>query len=249
MRVVIVDDEPLARQRLKRLLASERDVEVVGEAGDGRAALRAITSKTPDAVFLDVQMPEIDGVELARRLPAPRPAVVFVTAFDHYAVQAFDIHAADYLLKPVGRDRLAEALTRLRDRFRSGDASSLQAVLDHFARPRRCLDRIPVRSTGRVELVDVATIDWIESANNYVILHASGRTHVLRGTMSELESDLDPLRFVRIHRSSIVALDRVVRLDAASRGDYDVVLKDGTTLTLSRTWRAKLERALGRRIS
>jgi two-component system LytT family response regulator len=195
-------------------------------------------------------MPGLDGVEAARRLPPPRPAIVFVTAFDHYAVQAFELHAVDYLLKPVARERLQESLDRVRDRRRraAGDDAALAALLADALTPRRWLTRVPVRSAGRVDLVDVAAIDWIEAANNYVVLHAGGRTHILRGTLAVLESELDPGRFLRIHRSAVVAIDRIVRLTAETRGDYSVLLRDGTTLSLSRTHRAKLEHALGRRL-
>jgi two-component system LytT family response regulator len=246
---MVVDDEALARRRLKRLLALEADVRVIGECADGRTALRSIAAEAPDLVLLDVQMPEVDGVEVARRLRAPRPAIVFVTAFDHYAVQAFEIHAVDYLLKPVSRDRLADALARVRERRRrpSSAEGGLSAAIDALSSGRRPLTRVPVRDGGRVDLVDVAAIDWIEAANNYVVLHAGPRTHILRGTMADLESALDPRRFLRIHRSTIVALDGIVRLEVASRGDYDVVLRDGTTLTLSRTHRGRLEHALGRK--
>ena len=246
MRVVIVDDEALARRRLKRLLGAEPDVEIAAEAADGRSALQAIAAARPDAVFLDVQMPTIDGVEVARRLPSPRPAIVFVTAFDHYAVQAFELQAIDYLLKPVARDRLAESMTRVRHRLRhrGADDPALSALLERFAAAPRWLERVPVRSPGRVDLVDVAAIDWIEAANNYVVLHAGRDTHILRSTLAEVAAGLDPRRFVRIHRSTVVAIDRIVRLDAMTRGDYEVLLKDGTRVLMSRTYRAGLDRVL-----
>lgn len=246
MRVAIVDDEPLARRRLRRLLGAEAGVQIVAEAADGRGAVKTIAAAKPDAVFLDVQMPVIDGIEVARRLPAPRPAIVFVTAFDHYAVQAFELRAIDYLLKPVSRERLAESMSRLRDRLRNQTASdrALSTLLEQFAAAPRWLERVPVRSSGRVDLVDVAAIDWIEAANNYVVLHAGRDAHILRSTLAELASSLDPRRFVRIHRSTVVAVDRVVRLDSLSRGDYEVVLKDGTRVLMSRTYRAAVEQAL-----
>jgi two-component system LytT family response regulator len=251
MRLLIVDDEAIARRRLRRLLQAESDLQLIADAADGWAALRAVAAAAPDAIFLDVQMPELDGIAVARRLPPPRPEVVFVTAFDHYAVQAFEIHAVDYLLKPVARERVAESVARLRERLRHRARppdSRLSALVDDFAAPRRWLDRVPVRSLGRVDLVDVAAIDWIESANNYVILHAAGQTHILRGTLARLEAELDPSRFQRVHRSTLVAIDRIVRLTSATRGDYGILLRDGTTLSLSRTHRLALERALGRRL-
>ena len=244
MRVVVIDDEALARRRLKRLLAPHDDVEIAGEAADGEAAARLITTSRPDLVFLDVQMPERDGIAVAQDLPKPRPAIVFVTAFDHYAVQAFELHAVDYLLKPVTRERLSESLARVRRRGGTGEMA-LARLLERFA-PRQYLERVPVRSGGRVDLVDAAAIDWIEAANNYVVLHAGRSTYVLRSPLQDLETSLDPRRFVRIHRSTIVALNRIVRLDTADRGDYDVVLRDGTILTLSRTHKKNLSRILGK---
>jgi len=250
-RVFVVDDEPLARRRLRRLLQRIDDVELVGEARDGRNAPAAIASAKPDLVLLDVQMPERDGFGVLAALEPPRPMVVFVTAFDAFALQAFDVDAVDYLLKPVSEERLARAIARARERLagRPGDQDrALSALLEHVARPRRWIERLPIRSQGRVEIVDVAAIDWVEAADNYVIVHGGRRTHVLRETIARLESSLDPAAFARIHRSTIVRLDRIRRLDVALRGDYDVTLADGTTLTLSRTYRASLERALGRKL-
>jgi two-component system LytT family response regulator len=247
LRVVVVDDEPLARQRLKRLLAGSALATVVGEAGDGLTAVARIDHTHPDVVLLDVEMPELDGFEVVAQLARPRPLVIFLTAFDRYALQAFEIHAIDYLLKPVSRERLADALAHARERqaSRSDDRdAALASAIESLSARRSKITRLPVRSEGRVELVDVSTIDWIEAANNYVVLHAGGKTHVLRETLARLEQRLSAEDFVRIHRSTIVRLDRVVRLDSASRGDYDVTLRDGTRLTLSRTCRSRLERAV-----
>ena len=219
----------------------------MGEAGDGVTAVTCINSVRPDAVLLDVQMPELDGFGVVARLMRPAPLVIFLTAFDRYAIHAFEVHAIDYLLKPVSRERLADALTHARERLTSPEDirdASLAALVDALAGRRAAVNRLPVRSDGRVELVDVGTIDWIEAADNYVVLHAGGRTHVLREALSRLEQRLNPDEFVRIHRSTIVRLDRVVRLQSASRGDYDVMLRDGTRLTLSRTCRPRLERAV-----
>lgn len=254
LRVVVVDDEPIARRRLKRLLSRLEDVVVAGEARDGASAPAAIVDAKPDVVLLDVQMPERDGFAVVAALPRPRPLIVFVTAFDAFALQAFDVHAVDYLLKPVSEAQLARAIDRARERLvasraaRAIDESALAALLAHVASPRRYLTRLPVRSPGRVDLVDVASIDWIEAADNYVILHAGARTHILRETMTQLERELDPARFARIHRSTLVALDRVRRLDVATRGDYVVTLADGTRLTLSRRYRESFERAIGRQL-
>jgi two-component system, LytTR family, response regulator len=245
-RVVVVDDEPLARRRLKRLLAASGAATMVGEAGDGLTAVACINELRPDVVLLDVQMPELDGFGVVSRLTPPAPLIIFLTAFDRYAIRAFEVHAVDYLLKPVSRERLADALSHARGRLASREDdrdANVAALIESLAR-RPGVTRLPVRSEGRVELVDVGAIDWIEAADNYVVLHAGGRTHVLRETLARLEQRLDPEEFVRIHRSAIVRLDRVVRLESASRGDYDVTLRDGTRLTLSRTCRGRLERAI-----
>jgi two-component system LytT family response regulator len=251
MRLVIVDDEPLARRRLKRLVAASDAGTIAGEAGDGLTAVACINSLRPDVVLLDVQMPELDGFGVVGRLTRPAPLVIFLTAFDRYAIQAFEIHAIDYLLKPVSRERLGDALAHARERLESREArdeSGLAALLDSLSTPHTAINRLPVRSDGRVELVDPAAIDWIEAADNYVVLHAGGRTHVLRETLAHLEAHLSPEEFVRIHRSTIVRLDRVARLDSALRGDYDVTLRDGTRLKLSRTCRPRLERAIGTKV-
>jgi two-component system LytT family response regulator len=245
-RVVVVDDEPLARRRLKRLLASSGAATVVGEAADGLTAVACINEVRPEVVLLDVQMPELDGFGVVSRLARPMPLIIFLTAFDRYAIRAFEVHAVDYLLKPVSPERLVDALSHARGRLAARDTgrdAGVAALIESLAR-RPGVTRLPVRSEGRVELVDVSTIDWIEAADNYVVLHAAGRTHVLRETLSRLEQRLNPEDFVRIHRSAIVRLDRVVKLESASRGDYDVTLRDGTRLTLSRTCRARLERAI-----
>jgi two-component system LytT family response regulator len=248
MRLVIVDDEPLARRRLKRLVAASGAATIVGEASDGLAAVTCINGLRPDVALLDVQMPELDGFGVVARLTRPAPLVIFLTAFDRYAIQAFEIHAIDYLLKPVSRERLGDALAHARERLESCDErieAGLAALMDTVAGRHAAINRLPVRSDGRVELVDPAAIDWIEAADNYVVLHAGGRTHVLRETLAHLEQRLSPDEFVRIHRSTIVRLDRVARLDSASRGDYDVTLRDGTRLKLSRTCRPRLERLTG----
>lgn len=228
-------------------------VDVVGEAGDGQAAIECIKDTGPHLVLLDVQMPEVDGFEVACRLPSPRPSIVFLTAHDQHALRAFEVHALDYLLKPVSRERLAAAVARAAEWVSRDPAArdSQLADADVGARleaGRAALRRWPVRSHGRVELVDVETVDWIEASGNYVVLHAGRRQHLLRETLRHMASRLDPAEFVRIHRSAIVRISRVERLETAQRGDYAVVLADGTRLMLSRTHRRGLERALGRRL-
>jgi len=251
LRTVLVDDEPLARRRLRRLLANLGGVEIVGEAGDGERAVEVVRTTRPDLLLLDVQMPELDGVGVVRRLKLPRPLVIFVTAFETFAVEAFDLHAVDYVLKPVSRERLSAALERAHGRHAAGAAEGSgdrSALAEDVVRRPPWLERLPVRLGGQVRLVDVSTIDWIEAADNYVVVHAGRETHVLRETLAHLSASLDPALFARIHRSTVVRIDRVVRLQTTQRGDYAATLADGTTRVLSRTFRTAFEQAIGRRL-
>jgi two-component system LytT family response regulator len=251
MRVLVVDDEPVARRRIRRLLRDERDVEIVGEAGDGRSAVAAIRTLAPDLVLLDVQMPEMDGFDVVQALGADgMPVCIFVTAFDRYALRAFDVHALDYLLKPIDGPRLQRAMARARTRIaeRHGPRldPSVLALLNDLSAGRRFLTRFPVKTGGRLVVIDLAEVDCITAADNYVTLHVGAQKYLARETMNRLEQELDPARFVRIHRSTIVAVDRVRELVADFHGDFAVTLKTGTRLTLSRTYRARMEKALGR---
>jgi len=235
IRALVVDDEPIARARMLSLLKEERDVEVVGECADGPQAMSAIAQTAPDLVFLDVQLPDMNGFELADALGTRHmPAVVFVTAYDEYALRAFEIHALDYLLKPFSRERFKAALSHARE---------------HLARrlaPVPARDRLVIKSTGRIYFVRTADIDWCEAAGNYVRLHAGSQAHLVRGTMAHLESRLDAGRFARIHRSAIVNIDRIEELRSSFNGEYMVVLRGGTRLTLSRGYRDALQERLGK---
>lgn len=250
IRALIVDDEPVARRRVRRLLRADGGVEVVGEAGDGRSALAAIERQRPDVVFLDVQMPELDGFGVLQALDRPpRPTIVFVTAFDQYAIRAFEVHAIDYLLKPFTRERLLDALARVRDRLARGGPggdSRIEALLGELRERPRFVQRLPARAGSRTVIVEATEIDWIQSADNYVLLHARGREFLLRETLTQLEHELDPEQFVRIHRTALVRLDRIGDLLPSAHGDYRVTLKDGTLLTLSRHYREGVERVLRR---
>ncbi len=248
LRALIVDDEPIARRRMRRLLRDVGGIEIAGECGDGQSALDAIDAASPDLVFLDVQMPGLDGFDVVTGLrPDRRPAIVFVTAFDRYALRAFDVHAVDYLLKPIAPARLRLAVDRARETIERGTAQSgLASLLRELRDAPRRLTRLAVRARGRIVMVNVDAIDWIQAADNYVTVRARGREYLLRETLGALERQLDPAGFVRIHRSTIVALDRIVELRPTSHGDFDVLLRDGTRLTLSRSWREHVERALGR---
>jgi two-component system LytT family response regulator len=265
LRVLIVDDEAFARQRLRRLLTEQADVEVIGEAANGREAIAFITQHNPDVVLLDVQMPRIDGFGVLRALDGPAPLVIFVTAFDEHAVAAFNVHAFDYILKPVDPARFADAIARARAQIEQSTIAERHAKLVAFldASPgapsrdmaavpgeptsvsgRAPLDRLLVKEEGKMYFVSVAEIDWIEAFGNYARLHTGQRTHLIRETMSTLERALDVRRFARIHRSTIVNLDRIRQMDLWGSGDYMVRLSDGTQLKLSRWYRDRLEARL-----
>lgn len=251
LRVLLVDDEPLARGKLKRLLAGEHDIEVVGEAGSADEARALIERERPDLVFLDIQMPGQDGFQLLESLPRDiLPAVVFVTAYDQHAVRAFEVHALDYLLKPFDRERLRLALERAREALARVDSQvgldeQLKAMLQELRGEQPFLSRFVVRSVGRIVFVRAQDVDWIEAAGNYVRLRIGKESHLLRETMSSLETRLDPKVFARIHRSTIVNIDRIRELNHIFHGDYSVLLKDGTRLTLSRGYREQFERLVG----
>jgi two-component system LytT family response regulator len=244
LRAIIVDDEPLAREKLRTFLEQEPQVEVVAECTGGSEALEAIAREEPDVVFLDVQMPEMDGFEVLDRLAEDeRPMVVFVTAYDRYALRAFDVHAVDYLLKPFDRERLRKAVELVRARHDGHSAhelgEQLSSLLRQLRQERRVPDRIAIRSSGRVVFVRLDEIDWIEAAGNYVRLHVGAKNHLLRDTMTALEKRLDD-RFLRIHRSSIVNVERIRELEPLPSGEYTVTLLDGTKLTLSRGYRDRV---------
>jgi two-component system LytT family response regulator len=247
IRTLIVDDERLARERLRQLLAEEPDIEVVGECAAGTDAVRAFRNETIDLAFLDVQMPQLDGFGIIEAASsAPLPFIVFVTAYDEYALRAFEVNAIDYLLKPFDRERLRKTLDRIRARMQNGaphvDERVLSATLSRLRTPR--VDRLVIRDGAHLAVVRTDSIDWVEAADNYVCLHCGPVTHILRETMNSLESSLDDSVFVRIHRSTIVNLDRVKELQPWFRGDYRVILHDGTVLTLSRTFKDRVQSRL-----
>jgi two-component system LytT family response regulator len=250
IRTVIVDDEPLARTRIRSLLEREPDIVIVGECGDGRQAVNDLRQLEPDLVFLDVQMPALDGFGVLEALDNERlPAVIFVTAHDRYALRAFEVHALDYLLKPFDRERFQKALERVRNQLEHAETAAsrqrLLALLEDVQAARKPLQRVVIKSEGRVFFVRVEDIDWIEAAGNYLRLHVGRETHLLRETMNGLEGRLDPAQFVRIHRSTMVQFDRIRELQPWFHGDYRVLLRDGTELTLSRGYRQKLQELLG----
>lgn len=257
IRTLLIDDEPLAREKLQGFLGREDDIEVIAECRDGREAVEVIDREKPDLVFLDVQMPEMDGFDVLEHVdPDALPTVIFTTAFDQYALTAFDVHAVDYLLKPFDRERFQEALDRARkelgrarldDSGLHGMREQLLALLrDVDARRPKYPERLVVKSSGRVVFVRVDSIDWIDAAGNYVKIHTEGETHTLRETMTHLEDRLDPERFLRIHRSTIVRIDRIKELQQQFHGDYVVILEGGQRLTLSRSYRDRIQDLLDR---
>jgi two-component system LytT family response regulator len=246
MRVLIIDDELLACERIRTLLADEPGIEILGECHDGQSAVTAIRDLAPELVFLDVQMPEMDGFAVLQQFEPDRlPVVIFVTAFDQYAIKAFEVCALDYLLKPFDRDRFSKALSRGRGEHERRSASDLSArlrsVLDEWKGRKPRLDRLVIRSGGRVFFLRVDELDWVEAAGNYVRLHAGREEYLYRETMSRLEASLDPEKFARIHRSAMVNVERVKELHPLFRGDYAVILRDGRKLTLSKAYRDRLK--------
>jgi len=234
LRALVVDDEPLARSNVLLLLRGDPEIDVVGEYGAALEGFEAMRRERPDLVFLDVRMPEYDGFDILEMLGAEAPpSVIFVTAYDEYALKAFEAGALDYLLKPFSNARFARALERAKERI-----SARKGL------PAR-MERIAVKMAGRVTFLNATEIDWIEAADYYVSLHIGRKTHLLRRSMNELESDLDPGRFCRIHRSTIVNLERVRQLCFDGDGEYEVVLADSTRLRLSRRYRKDLQERLG----
>src|SRR5258706_1309958 len=250
LRTLIVDDEPLARERIRTLLESEPDVELVGECDNGIAAVEAIIGKEPDLVFLDVQMPELGGFGVLEQLQGGRiPAVIFVTAHDNFALQAFEVHAVDYLLKPFDRERFKKALDRAIDtikRRQTDDLSHRLSALLAEVKPETRHDRLAIKSAGRVIFLRVDEIDWIEAADNYVSLHFRNESHLHRETMTAMAERLKAGKFIRISRSTIVNVDRIKELQPLFHGEYSVILRNGARLTLSRGYREKLDGLLGR---
>lgn len=251
IRTLIVDNEAEARRGLRLLLDKDPDIEVVGECADGQAALRAIESQPLDLVFLDVQMPKLSGFEVLQNVAVePLPFIVFVTAYDRYAVQAFEVHAVDYLLKPFSNRRFQQALSQAKTQIRNETSVStlndrLDQLLDRLGTAPRALvaeaeaeylERIACKEGGKIAFIEAEAVDWIEAADNYVALHVGPKTHLVRATLSEMEEKLDPRRFLRIHRSRIVNVERVREMLPQSSGDCVLVLENGTRLNSSRTY-------------
>ena len=248
---LIVDDEPLARDRLQKLLDAVPDVTVVGQCTNGKEAVEAIREKAPDLVFLDVQMPELDGFGVLAELQAEEiPVVIFVTAHDQFALKAFEVHAVDFLLKPFDRERFQTALKRAKERIaqkRPGELDQRIAALLAEIKPEApALERMAIKTTGRVLFVKTSDIDWVEAADNYVNLHVGNESHLHRETLTALAERLPAKKFMRISRSMIVNVDRIKELQPLFHGEYAVILRNGTTLTLSRSYRDVLDQLIGK---
>jgi two-component system LytT family response regulator len=258
IRTLIVDDEPLARQNIRLLLKEDPEIELVGECGSGAEALKVIQKTTLDLLFLDIQMPEMGGFDVLERIDAEKiPAIIFVTAFDQYAIRAFEVHALDYLLKPFNDARFEKALRQAKSQIEQREINQLSKRLVHLledrdARPRggraasssNYLSRLMIKTASRVFFLKADEIDWVEAADYYVKLHVGRKGHLLRETMADMEAKLDPEKFLRIHRSAIVNLDRVKEMHTHFNGEYLVILQDGTELKLSRSRREQLQQIL-----
>lgn len=249
VRVLIVDDEPLARGHLRSLLEARADVTVIGECGDGASAVRRILDEAPDLVLLDVQMPELDGLAVVRHLgPSRMPATIFITAYDQHAIAAFEVHALDYILKPVNRARFTKAMDRvielLRQKEQTVQAGALTRLMEEMGSDRTSLERITVKVGERMLYLKVADIDWIEAADDVVKLHVGKQILEHRTTLSQLEQRL-PKKFARIHRSTIVNVERIREFQAWFQGDWLVILSDGTKLQSGKSYRGRIRELMG----
>ena len=249
IRALIVDDEPLSRRRLRAFLRPEAEVEIVGEFGNGAEAVDAIRRLKPQLVFLDVQMPGMDGFEVLRALERrERPVVVFVTAYDQYAVQAFEERALDYLLKPFGKRRFEDTMARVRERIETPETDDARDRVNSLLRTIGPRTHMVVKTGTRAVLLQVARIEWLEAEGDYVRIHAGREVYLTRQTMNRAEAQLAAARFVRVHRSAIVNVEYIKEIHSLPGGDHAIALRDGTQVTLSRGYRERLEMALGQRL-
>jgi len=249
LRLLIVDDEPLIRSGIRHGLARVAGIEIAGECGNGREAVERILAERPDLVLLDVQMPGMSGLEVVRRIgPERMPLVIFVTAYDEYAVKAFELNAVDYLLKPFDEERLERAVLRARERLQVRDDAALRRQFEALLEASRAAlpPRIVVKNGDRHEFVAVESIEWVEAANNYVLLHCGGKTHVLNETLTAMEGRLDPNRFLRVHRGRIVNTARIVAVHSIVGGVFELEMKGGVRLTTGRQYRQAVQELLGK---
>jgi two-component system, LytTR family, response regulator len=250
IRAVIVDDEPLARRRIRSLLVEAADVEVVAECENGNQAIQAVEESRPDLLFLDIQMPEVDGFDVLHTIGVGHvPVVIFVTAYDQFALRAFEAHALDYLLKPFDDERFEAALQRARERIRQQKGGDLDrrllGLLEEMRGDRDYLQRLVVPNGQRSLFIQTEQIDWIEAERNYIRVHVGGRACLMRESLSRMETALNPAMFCRIHRSTIVNINRIQAVESSFRGEYLVVLHDGTRLPSGRSYRRNLHALMG----
>lgn len=246
IRTIIVDDEPLARDGIQALLRNDPEIEIIGECATGHGVVKAIQEGMPDLIFLDIQMPGMDGFSALEAIGTDHlPHVIFVTAFDNYALRAFDFYALDYILKPFDRERFERAVRRAKIQIKYERSEAFNervlTLLEDLRAPSTYLQRIVIKTDGRVFFLKVEHLEWIEAEGNYVRLHSRKDSHLLRETISNLEAQLDPKKFLRIHRSAIVNIEYIQELQPLFHGDYRVILRDGTHLTLSRNYRKAAE--------
>jgi two-component system LytT family response regulator len=250
IKTIIVDDEPLACRRIRRLLQNDSGIQVAALCTNGPEAVRAIEEHRPDLLFLDIQMPGMDGFGVLESIEDLSPQIIFVTAYDRYAIQAFEVHALDYLLKPFDRERFEKAVARAKELIRQekqrGIAKELLTIRDELRVKPKYLERLVVKSGGRIFFLKTLEIDWIEAQGKYVAIHVGKESHLVREGLSSLEADLNPKKFLRIHRSTVVNVDRIKELQPWFHGDCKVLLYDGTQLMLSRHYRQRLDDLLGR---
>ncbi len=251
IRVCVIDDEPIACRRIQRLLKDDSEIEMIKICNDGEEAVEAIQEFLLDLIFLDVQMPGMDGFEVLKSLKLEViPHVIFVTAYDRYAIQAFEVHALDYLLKPFDRRRFEEAVKRCKTQIRKDHVRSenreLVALLKEMKNQPRYMERLVIKSRGRVFFLKTDEIDWIEAQGKHVLIHSGQESHLVREAMNNLEAELDPKNFARIHKSTIVNIDRIKQLQPLVHGDFRVILRDATVLTISRRYRQNVDELLGK---
>lgn len=256
MKILIVDDEPLARERIREMLKGETNIEMIAEAENGSGALQAIENYLPDIVFLDIQMPDLDGFRVLEKLDAETlaqiPAIIFVTAFDQYAVRAFEFNALDYLLKPFDRDRFAATLKRAKSRINQSSNDDFNQrilnLLQQMNSASHYLEWLTIKKEERIRLLKTKDIQWIEAQGNYVLLKFTEQSELIRETMDNLETQLDPRIFVRIHRSAVINANYIRELQVWRRGEYRVIMQDGKAFTLSRGYRHRLDEFLKKRL-
>ncbi len=251
IKTIIIDDEPLACRRVQRLLKGDDDIQVLALCTNGPQAVQVIEENRPDLIFLDIQMPGMDGFQVLQAMDiAHAPQIIFVTAYDRYAIQAFEVHALDYLLKPFDRERFDKAVARAKEMIRHNQqneiSKELEALRDEIRVKPKYLDRLVIKSGGRIYFLKSQQIDWIEAQGKYIAIHSGKESHLLREGITSVEADLDPRKFVRIHRSTIVNIDRIKELQPWFHGDCKIILHDGTQLMLSRYYRQRLDDLLGR---